>query len=230
MRYPDNFNTSAFPAGPRIALSRVMGIGVMIVFVLIMIVGGLIVWASRSQMIHPFLVSIDNFTGAWQVVGHDHGERTISRNRAMQESVIAKFTKNWFSVSANLSENDDMWYGFSEKSECNADNVPDRAQIYCNASEDLYNKFINNIVPDYRMLAENGTTWSVDIDDIYVSATGDVTDTGGTWRVITNIKSNIGDNIPVISYVTLGTDYENYPQNMGFYITDFNAYKTVNNI
>ena len=108
LKYPDNFNTPTFPAGPRIALSRIMAIGVMIAFALIIAVSGVMLWASRSQQIHPFLVSVDNVTGAWSVIGHDHGERTISTNRAMQESVIADFTKNWYTISANQNENDDM--------------------------------------------------------------------------------------------------------------------------
>ncbi|MBQ3039474.1 MAG: hypothetical protein IJD41_02850, partial [Alphaproteobacteria bacterium] len=67
MKYPDNFDTPTFPAGPRIALSRVMAIAIMVVFALILVAGGMILWASRSQQIHPFLVSVDDVTGAWTV-------------------------------------------------------------------------------------------------------------------------------------------------------------------
>ena len=101
MRYPDEFNTPTFPAGPRIAVARVVSIAILVVFALIIALGGGIYWASKSRHIHPFLVTVDEITGTWQVVGHDHGARTISTNRAMQESVIANFIKNWYAISAN---------------------------------------------------------------------------------------------------------------------------------
>lgn len=228
LKYPDNFNTPTFPAGPRIALSRVMAIGIMVVFALIIVVGGMIFWASRSQQVHPFLVSIDNITGAWSVVGHDHGERTMSTNRAMQESVIAEFTKNWFTVSLNQSENDDMWYGFEDKDECNADNHPAKAQIFCASDADLYNNFMYTVVPQYQAYVAAGETWSVNIDNIYINETADVTDNGGTWQILATIDSNIYGPISVMAYVTLGQDTIMYPRTLGFYVTDFNAYRMYN--
>ena len=228
LKYPDNFNTPTFPAGPRIALSRIMAIGIMILFVLIIAVGGMIIWASRSQQVHPFLGSIDNVTGAWSVVGHDHGERTITANRAMQESVIAEFTKNWFTVSLNQSENDDLWYGFAEKAECNADNRPTNAQIFCASGEELYNYFIYNVVPKYQEHIAAGEAWSVDVDKIYVNETADVTDGGGTWRVLAQIDSGLYGPIQVMAYITLGNDMINYPSTLGFYVADFNAYRMYN--
>ena len=230
LRYPDNFNTPTFPAGPRIALSRMMAIGIMVVFVLIIAVGGLILWASRSQQIHPFLVSIDNFTGAWHVVGHDHGERTITRNRAMQESVVARFTSDWFTVSGNIDENDARWNSFADKSECNADNAPQNSQLFCNSSDDVYKQFSEKMIPEYQLLVSNNETWNVDVDDIYVHATGDVGENGGTWRVMTEIKSNAQQTIPIVVYVTLGRNNEQYPRNMGFFVTGFNAYRTTDEL
>ena len=225
LRYPDNFNTPTFPAGPRIAVSRAIAIAIMVLFALIIVMGGLIFWASRSQQVHPFLVSIDDVTGAWSVVGHEHGERTISTNRAMQESVIAKFTKNWFTISANQSENDDMWYGFADKAECNADNRPTNAQIFCASGDELYNYFIYTIVPEYQERIAAGEVWSVDVDDIYINPTSDVTDNGGMWRILTNVKSNMGNSIKIMAYVTLSRDMTSYPNSLGFYVSDFNAYR-----
>ena len=224
LRYPDSFNTPTFPAGPRIAVSRVMAIGVMVVFVLIMVLGGLIVWATRSQVVHPFLVSVDEFTGQWRLVGHDHGERTITKNHAMQESVIAHFTRDWFTVSLDASENDNLWYGYSQRSECNDNNVSERGKIYCTSGEELYNHFIYNIVPDYQELIAAGETLSLSLSDIYVDPTGDVTDNGGTWRVMADLESNQSGTITVMAYVKLGRNIELYPNTLGFYVMDFDAY------
>lgn len=224
LKYPDNFNTPTFPAGPRIAVARVMAIATMVVFALIIAIGGMIFWASQSQNIHPFLVTIDEITGAWQVVGHDHGERTISTNRAMQESVIADFTKNWYAISENQSENDDMWYGFAKRTECHADNRPSRAQIFCATGEDLYNYFTATIIPDYLERIAAGETWSVDVNNIYLNEVS-VNDNGGTWRILTQIDSNISTPIQVMAYITLGRDMGAYPNTLGFYVVDFNAYR-----
>lgn len=225
MIYPDSFNSPVFPAGPRIAVSRVMAIGAMVVFALIIVFGGLIFWARASQKIHPFLVTVDDVTGAWTVVGHNHGERTITRNRAMQESVIANFTKQWFTVSANAQQNDDLWYGFEEKSACFADDVPNRGQIYCRASDELYNRFIYNIVPEYQVRIAAGETWSVDVDNIYLNTTSNVTDNGGTWRILVQVDSNIYGPVQVMAYATLAQDVQDYPNTLGFYVADFNAYR-----
>ena len=224
LKYPDNFNTPTFPAGPRIAVSRVMAIGAMIVFALILVVGGLIVWATRSQKIHPFLVAIDDFTGKWEIVGHDHGERTITKNRALQESVVAHFTQDWFTISLDTSANDAMWYGYSEKSQCASRDNDATAKIYCASGDELYNYFIYNVVPDYQERVAAGETLSLSLDNIYVSATNDVTDNGGMWRVIGELESNIYGTITVMAYVTLGRNTSLYPNTLGFYVMDFNAY------
>ena len=228
MRYPDEFNTPTFPAGPRIALSRVMSIATMVVFALILAVGGGIYWASQSQHIHPFLVTVDEITGSWQVVGHDHGERTITTNRAMQESVIADFTKNWFTISDNQTGNDNLWYGFEDRAECYADNRPSNGQIFCASGEELYNYFIQTVVPDYQVRIADGETWSVDVNNIYLNETGNVTDAGGTWRIMTQIDSSIYGPMQIMAYITLGRDDTIYPDTLGFYVTDFNAYRMYN--
>lgn len=230
LRYPDEFNTPTFPAGPRIALARVMAIATMIVFALIIAVGGGIYWASQLQHIHPFLVTVDNITGTWQLVGHDHGERTITTNRAIQESVIAHFTKNWFTVSAHPAENEDMWYGFSDRAECNTSSSLARAQIFCASNGTLYKHFIQDIVPNYQTLVQDGEVWSIDLNNIHLSEIN-VTDDGGTWKVLTQVDSNKYNPIQVIAYITLKHDNSDETQYMGtygFYVTSFNAYNIGN--
>ena len=212
-----------FPAGPRIAVSRVMAIGIMIVFLLIMIVGGIIIWSSRSQAIHPFLISVDDLTGTWQLVGHDHGQKTITQSHALQESVVAKFTKNWFTVSLNPNENDNMWLGMDNRENC--ESLSNTAQIFCNAGDELYNYFIYQIVPGYVTQIESGDSWSVNTDDIYPQPMANVTNDGGIWIVKTQVYSRTMGYIPVIAYVTVGRNMESYPQNMGFYVIDFNSYR-----
>ncbi|MBR4860079.1 MAG: hypothetical protein IKV10_02140 [Alphaproteobacteria bacterium] len=227
MRYPDEFNTPTFPAGPRIALSRVVAIATMVVFALILAVGGGIYWASKSRHIHPFLVTIDDITGSWQVVGHDHGEPSITKNRAMQESLIANFIKNWFTISANPTENDDLWSSFDNADKCDESTRPTHAPIFCAGSVELYSKFVNNVQPDYQVRVANGETWSVDVDNIYLNEVN-VTDTGGTWRALFEIDSNKQEPIQVIAYITLKHSAAYNPGTLGFYVASFNTYNIGN--
>ena len=224
-RYPDDFNTPTFPAGSYIAVSRVISIAIMVVFVLIMCVGGMIYWMSRVQQVHPFLVAIDDVTGIWRVVGHDHGERTTSTNISMQESVIADFTKNWFTISAIPAENDVLWMELPKKEECNAYNRKSGANIYCISTDAVYSNFIGNVVPDYQLRIADGETWSVDVDNIYLNETPNVGDNGGTWRALAQIDSNLYGHIQIMAYITLGRDMNRYPKTLGFYVADFNAYR-----
>ena len=59
LQYPDDFDTPTFPAGPYIASARALGIGVMVVFFLVIVSCGLLLWVQRSARVHPFLVSVN---------------------------------------------------------------------------------------------------------------------------------------------------------------------------
>ena len=89
----------------------------------------------------------------------------------------------------------------------------------------MYNYFIYKIGPDYKNQADAGDVWSVTPDDIYVQPMADLTDKGGTWIIKTNVYSTTFGYIPIIAYATVGNNMELYPQNMGFYVVDFDAYR-----
>ena len=89
MRYPDNYDTPAFPAGTRIAQSRAATICVAVVMMLIVIVCGMLILVTPAARKQPFLITAENKgAGEWQVVGYEHGVRKITATDALQESLI----------------------------------------------------------------------------------------------------------------------------------------------
>lgn len=229
MNYPDDFETPAFPAGRPTAIARVMAIGAMVAFLLIVFVCGMLLWAARSGRVHPFLVSVNSYTGQWQLVGHDHGQKTLVATRALQEAAIVHFVQNWFSISANSAQNESLWLTCDRTKECDsrrdAPYGDKSCAIYCATGEDIFSRFIYDIVPDYQLRAANGEKWVVDADTIDISPFGSIGENGGTWRINVSVRSNVSAPINIVAFAKMARNIKSYPQYMGFYIADFNAYK-----
>lgn len=230
MEYPSGFNTPTFPAGSRLAATRLVAIATMVVFVLIVVMCGLLLWTQRAATVHPFLVSIDNITGQWAVVGHNHGRvREITTAQSLQESVIGKFIQYWFWVSASDNVNAALWRSCDREKQCNPENKTgidtEECAIYCMAGEDIYSRFVASVVPDYQSRVVNGETWLVDMASIKTTPIGAIQDTGGMWQVRASVYSNKSGAIKILAYVRLARDAAQFPQTMGYYVSDFNAYK-----
>ncbi len=229
MNYPDDFEIPTFPAGRSMAISRAVAIGTMTAFLLILFLCIVLLWAMRSGRIHPFLVSVDNSTGLWQVVGHDHGKKTLTAANALQESAVAHFVQNWFTLSDVAAENDAVWKTCERVSECmgtsNAPYGDKTCALYCAAGDDIFSRFIYDVVPDYQMRVAMGERWVVDMDTINISAVDKASDNGGTWRVIATVRSNMSAPMEIIAFAKVARNLKTYPRTMGFYVADFNAYK-----
>lgn len=231
MEYPDDFETPAFPAGKLINSTRLVSIVTMVVFLLIVIACGGVLWVQQSVKVHPFLVSINNITGQWEIIGHEHEDiRQIPTKRSLQESVIGKFLRSWFFVSNIESVRNDAWKSCERSTGCGVDySVEDSAMscaLYCVSSDILYEKFIADVVPDYLVRIEAGEVWTLISSSVQIAPIGEVTDTGATWQVRAQIESNLSDvPIDILAYVVVKRNNEVYPQTLGYYIEDFNAYK-----
>ncbi len=229
--YPDNFNTPTFPAGPRIAISRFMAIASCILFVLIISISAILVWGVRSQRIDPFIVSIDNITGQWTVVGHSHGNGPIEYPTlwTMQQSVVGNFVANWFTISEITSENEALWQTCNRKNDCSIEAqrpYDDKTcALFCTTGEDLFSNFIYNVVPDYQVRVENGERWTIDKTEIQIEPAGQIKDAGGTWMITATIQSNINGDINVIGFIKVVRNISLYEKTLGYYVADFNAYK-----
>ena len=231
MDYPSDFNTPAFPAGPRIAISRFMAIASCALFVVVIGLCLVLLWAARSQRIDPFIVSVDEITGEWTVVGHSHGDGPVEYPAlwSVQQSVIVNFATNWFTISENVEINDAMWQTCERATDCGTESdlkYGDAAcALYCTAGEELFSRFVYDVVPAHQARVTNGEIWAVDKTKIQVVPAGQIADNGGTWRIFATIQSNISGDIAVVAFAKVARDTDRYPQTLGYYVADFNAYK-----
>lgn len=231
MDYPNDFNTPAFPAGSRIAVSRFMATASCVLFVVIVFMCVLLMWGVRSQRIDPFIVSIDSLTGQWNVVGHSHGNGLLEYPYlwSLQQSVVANFTTDWLTISTDAAKNEAVWKTCDRKTDCGAESelpFDDKScSLFCISGEELFTDFIYDIVPDYQTRIANGERWVVDKTAIQMEPAGRITDNGGTWQVSATIQSNINGDMDIIAFVKVVRNTSMYPQTLGYYVTDFNAYK-----
>ncbi|MBQ4070693.1 MAG: hypothetical protein IJD52_05000 [Alphaproteobacteria bacterium] len=229
MDYPDDFNTPTFPAGRRIAVSRVMGICIMVVFFLIVCTCGLLLWTQRSVKVHPFLIDTNEITGAWNIVGHGHlHDSTISATRTLQESVLIDFMQKWFQLSDSATVNELVWQS-CDLSECGDENRvgmdADRCSLFCNVGGELFMTFIETVVPNYQARYANGETMSLDFSTLQITPLGEIGTDGGIWQIQAVVHSNLSGPVQFLAYAHVMSDRQNHPNTMGYYIADFNAYK-----
>lgn len=212
------------------AVSRAMAIGTMVVFLLIIFLCAMLFWASRSARVHPFLISINNMTGEWSVVGHDHGRKTLNAMRALQESIVGNFARNWFAISDMPDVNNALWKTCNRVSDCGVGNYADadnmqKCALYCISGDDVFARFLYDTVPDYQMRVSAGERWVVDMTTMNIIPVGDFNDNGGTWRVMATVVSNVAAPMQVIAYAKVERNISLYPRTLGYYVQDFNAYK-----
>jgi len=231
LEYPSNFDVPSFPAGKRIAVSRFMSIGIFVLFLLIIFMCGILFWVSRSKKIDPFLISTNDVTGQWVDVGHFHGSGLLefSTLRTMQESVVGNFAANWFIISEDPESNEALWKTCDRYTGCIGENTPaygnNECAIFCITGEELFSKFIYEIVPDYQDRFANGERWTFDKANMQIEPAGNFSSAGGTWLLHANIKSNMSEDINIVAFVKIARNPTYYPQNLGYYVADFNAYK-----
>lgn len=250
MRYPDDFDTSSFPAGKQISVSRAVGIAIMVVFLLIICACGILLWAQKSAQIHPFLISINNITGQWQVVGHHHHDtKEITTTQALQESVIGKFLEYRFWITDVPVFNDNIWALCDRKTDCNPENKKgldaqvcqemgldvetcatidmktETCSLYCLSGDGLFSDFISDVIPAYQEYVQSGETWTPDMSSVQMLPMGDITEMGGVWQIRMTIKSSLHGSIQILAYANVLNNPELYPKTLGYYVADFNAYK-----
>lgn len=228
MDYPGNFETPAFPAGRSIAVSRTMSIWTLIAFLIIIFLCGILLWSARSDRLEPFLISTNNETGEWTVVGHSSGILEYSKEHTMQESVIGNFARNWFNISENATDNDAVWQK-CDRSVC-ADTgtimiAAHKCALYCAMGDDLYSRFIYEALPDQHARSNAGEVWELDDASMKITPAGEISENGGTWQLNATIYSNINEIIEVRAFIKVARNKAYYPQTWGFYIADFNAYR-----
>ncbi|MBQ6736529.1 MAG: hypothetical protein IJQ90_03520 [Alphaproteobacteria bacterium] len=230
MDYPDDFDTSAFPAGKRVAVSRTMGIWSAIAFIVIICACVALPWMRRNQTINPFVIYVDSARGEWQLIGRPRGEKNIPYYQSVQRALVGIFTEKWFTVTGNTEKNARNWERCNRETECTR-RVPNTfasvggCDIYCVSGESMYQKFVTDVLPQYRAYESAGERLYIDPNKITVFPGGTITQNGGTWVARGRVYSNTNGNFDIIAYVKVAYDASRYPQTLGYYIAGFNAYR-----
>lgn len=230
MDYPEDFDTSAFPAGRRIALSRTVGIWTAVSLFLVVCCCVAIPWLLKLRTLDPFVIYVDAPVGEWRLVGRSDTKRSLSYYDTVQRALIGVFVENWFTIDSDSYTNDENWASCNRAKVCDTQ-VPTSnlggtaCGIYCLTDEEVYQNFKTGVVPIYQAISDTGEVWDVNTKKLMITPSGTVSATGGVWMVRGHILSNRIGGFDIVAYVTVKRDTEKYPQTLGFYVSDFKAYR-----
>ena len=228
MNYPDDFNVPTFSAGKSIAVSRAMGIGIMSGFLLIIFLCGLLIWTIRSVHVEPYIIATGGINDQWQIIkpGGERPEIEMTAPQAVQISVLWKFVQNWFSISNNSDTNAAIWNTKCQRADCDTYDASNSCAIYCATSDNLFTRFRNDILPTYTNNAKLGEYWTPVVNSILITPVDNIIDAGGTWRIQMAVAMPDNKFMNVLAYAKIAQNIKSYPKTMGYYIVDFNAYRT----
>lgn len=229
MKYPDDFNTPAFPEGKFVAVSRFMGTAVSCIFFLIVCLCGIILWVKRTQDVSPFLVSINPNGERWTVVANDNHKTEIPAYYVLQESMLNRFVRDWFTVSADANLNAARWKKCEHESEECTGNIRsdgNTCAIYCMSDTNVWDSFENVVKPVFNELStRDGDVWTVKSVSVKpVDSVASVTQGGGFWKLEVVVQTNNGD-ILFTGFARTNYDEQTYPKTMGYYVSDFNTFR-----
>lgn len=231
MKYPDDFNTPAFPAGKFVAVSRLMATVSMVVFIAIIALCSIILWAQRTQDVEPFLVSYTLNGEPWTTISHNAHDTEIPATYVVQESVLNKFIRQWFTISDNADINADVWDANCSRQspECTGKDVvnTNKCAIYCACGDNVFDSFKNVVLPTYLNLeSEYDAIWTV--QDVLISPMEPVekiaSNNSGFWKFNVSVQTNMG-LLNFVGYARTDRDSEQYKKTMGYYISEFNTYR-----
>lgn len=228
MNYPEDFDTSAFPVGRRIVLSRTAGIWGMVTLFLVVCLCVLIMWIKQNRRINPFIIYVNGPQGHWESISNDKTELSAPYWKSVQRSLVGIFTEKWFTISNDPNYNEKMWSRCTRKDTCFQqinNTFVSGCDIYCMASDDMFHTFSTKVLPQYKEFTDMGQVWRTSPTNIIVVPDGVITEAGGDWIVTARIRSNLNGDFDIIAYVNVKHDTELYPQTLGYYISQFNAYR-----
>ncbi len=228
LNYPDNYQTSAFVAGKKLAISRLMAIWTLIAFFIAICLCGILIWTTRSKNTDPFLIATNPDSGLWTVVGSTNTKNEKSIYYTMQEALIAHTIKDWFTIDPRATVNEKTWQK-CELSFCSDENNfvfgSKKCAIYCSVSSAIFSEFQDNVLPKNIIKQNNSEIWTINEQNLDITRTSIIDEKGGNWLANGTIVSASGEEINVKIFITVKNDIVNFPQTMGFYITEFNAYR-----
>lgn len=228
MDYPNDFDVPAFSAGKVVAFSRGVAVWTLIIFFLIVVACGFLLYSKHLKRNFPFLISIDPITEEWNVVAYPgEKQKSVPQYQYIQEKLVNDFVKDWFTISAVQEINKDVWQECSVE-ECNSPELfnPNNkvCALSCKSSQIVFDTFTQKVLPDYKArIAQANETWKTNgmliITPVFVS------EHQGKWQVYTKIDSSVSGVFNVFIFVDVERDTDSYHSTFGYYINKFNSYR-----
>ena len=227
MNYPDDFYTPTFPAGKSVALSRVMGIGILSVFLIIVCMCGLLLWTVRSMRVEPYILATGGINDQWRVIHTKKQQNVVDPNYLFQQFVIWRFTENWFTISPNHDENNMIWNDDCKIEDCMSSDTPTKkCALFCLSDTILFKHFSQDVLPGYRSLESVGSTWMPELKSVRIEPVSTITSVGGTWRIqLTVLLDKNNRAMDIIAYADVNRNIKHFPSTFGYYVKTFNAYR-----
>ena len=232
MNYPNEFDTPTFPAGKAIALSRGVSIWTLIISFLIICACGLMLLLIRAKNNYPFLISTDPYTSDWSVVAYPEQKRTISLKEIVQENLVRRYVENWFSIYKNDFVNDSLWSECSD-ADCEKPEQYDpknkKCALFCSSDTELFEQFTKKIVPEYRARIEQNSE-TMRVVSQFITPPVSEKNTPNVWQSSAIVDSSVYGRFSVLVFMELGKADGKYPATLGYYVKDFNSYRTFENL
>ena len=228
MNYPDDFNTDTFPAGKSIAISRAMGVGIMAAFFVIMCLCGLIIWTLQSARIEPYVLATGGINDRWRIIMSGDASATAKMTdvQIFQQSLIWQFTQNWFNISPSHETNAAVWDTQCKHEDCMSGGIKaKKCALFCAASDELFYRFSDYVLPNYQAYEASGATWIVDPESIRIEPTGPISNDGGAWQVQATVLTGGTGAMDIVAYAQIGRNVKYFPATRGYFVADFNAYR-----
>ena len=228
MNYPDDFNTRTFSAGKSIAVSRAMGVGVMSVFLIIVCLCGILLWTIRSVRVEPYIIATGGVNDQWRVVmaGNETPNKNMTDAQLFQQSMLWRFTQNWFNISRNPDINAAVWNTECKREDCTATDPGTRnCALFCATGDELFYRFSKSTLEQYKYLESTGATWMVVPESMRIDPVGVTSIKSGTWRIMATVLTGGTGAMDIVAYATVARNEKYFPATRGYYVADFNAYR-----
>ena len=228
MNYPDDFNTRTFPAGKSIAVSRAMGVGIMAAFFIIVCLCGLLIWTIYSMRTEPYILATGGINDQWRIVMATGEKQKMTDAQLFQQSLIWRFTQNWFNISPNPEINAAVWDTECKREQCLSDEIDSkRCAIFCSSGDDLFYRFSTDVLPHLHAYQESNAMWMVVPESMRIEPVGHISENSGVWRVMLTILTGGTGAMDIVAYAHIERERTPrfFPSTRGYYVADFNAYR-----
>ena len=231
MKYPNDFNVPAFPAGKTIAFSRAVSIWISVVFFFIVVACGFLLLNIHFRKNFPFLISVNPVTEDWNVIAYPgEKEKPIPQYQFIQEKLVHDFVKDWFTISDNMEINEAIWAKCSD-GECEDSEqfnpTTKKCAISCKSDASVFDVFTKNIVSNYRArISQANEKWSISQKGLLINLAM-MSENNSKWQVYATVNSSVMGFFDVLIFIDVERNVNLYPATFGYYISQFNSYRMI---